>query len=535
MTKFFKLSAFIVFPILLSLCPSSVFAKTIQSQSKISSVTIFPDRALVIRQAEITLPAGEYEIELSNLPASIEEDSINAKGLGSAKMKLYGAKLVSHQLDEPQSDRARQIKTEIERLKDRQQELADRENILNEKKDFLTSIKAASSEQIGKDLVTKQPSTSDATEVLGLLDKEMTTINQESAKFRVEIRDIVEQIDRLNRELKEVSWNTVKADKSIIVDIEVMEEGTFSIEVSYRLSGATWEPVYEARRNSNSTDIQFLSYAVIKQNTGEAWEDASLKVSTAKPAVSGELPEITPWYLAKEEPIIYAKAQMLGISSELRRDAMMSAPAAMEAGSVQNYVAETPQASIDNSGPAVSFTLPKKETVYSDWQPKKSLINSQTMKAEIAYEVTPRLSPFAYLRAKVKNTSEALLLAGKVQIFVDDSFIGSSNIENIGTEETFDLSMGIDEQIKVERRQLKAKEDVSVIPGLHGKIKSIDYNYVTKIENHRGDASKVFVFDQVPISQNDEIKVEQIFLDPKPAESIEDKPGVSKWEFNVTS
>lgn len=531
------------FAVVLILCVSLYanlsYAKTIDVESKITSVTVFPDRALITRQAELTLPGGSYELTFDGLPAGIEEDSVNARAKASGTVKLYGAKLASLQLDAPASDRTRSLQEEINRLKDRQQELADRETILNEKRDFLASIKAASSEQIGKDLVTKQPSTADAAEVLNMMDREMTVINQETAKSRVEMRDIAEQIDRLRRELEESGWNTSKSLRRIVVDLDAEKETSLVIEISYRVAGANWEPAYEARRMSNEKQIQLTAYAVIRQNTGEDWQDISLKVSTAKPAVSSSMPEIAPWFIRKEEPVFLAQASGRMLAKAERADkkraneAVMGFDEAPMAPPMQEAV--LPQASIDTAGPSVSYTLPKKESLASDWQPKKFAISTQSMAAETAYEITPRLSLYAYLRAKVKNTSGGALLAGKVQIFVDDAFIGSSHIETIGINESFNLYMGIDEQIKVERKQLKAKEDVSLIPSLHGKIKSIDYNYLTTIKNQRGEPASIIVFDQVPVSQNDEIKVEQVFLDPKPSESVHNKPGVSRWEFQMAS
>lgn len=42
---------------------------------------------------------------------------------------------------------------------------------------------------------------------------------------------------------------------------------------------------------------------------------------------------------------------------------------------------------------------------------------------ELSYTCVPRLSPYSFLRAKVKNTSPYTLLSGPANIFLDNNFI----------------------------------------------------------------------------------------------------------------
>ena len=135
--------------------------------------------------------------------------------------------------------------------------------------------------------------------------------------------------------------------------------------------------------------------------------------------------------------------------------------------------------------------------------------------------------------AKVTNDTELVFLPGDVQVFLDGAFVGSSSIDLVGPTEHFELYLGVDERIRVERRQLNAKVDVSVLPGIHGKMKTIDYEYLTTLENRRSSPSEITIIDQLPVSQHDEIKVEQVVFDPKPREQDEEKPGVHRWTLSL--
>ena len=183
------------------------------------------------------------------------------------------------------------------------------------------------------------------------------------------------------------------------------------------------------------------------------------------------------------------------------------------------------------------YQLPKPETISSGGEWKKVPVLSQKLPAQFAYEATPKLSPFAYLRAKVTNRSASFYLAGPVQVFLQGAFVGTSSIKPIAPEEEFDLFLGADERIKIERKALKEKVDVSILPGFHGRTKTIDYEFLITVQNFTSKKATVIVQDQIPVSQHDEIKVENVALDPKPMEPTEEdkaKPGLQRWQLELS-
>jgi uncharacterized protein (TIGR02231 family) len=193
------------------------------------------------------------------------------------------------------------------------------------------------------------------------------------------------------------------------------------------------------------------------------------------------------------------------------------------------------QAVVDTAGPSVTYRLPRPATVPSDWQPHKVPVTSARLKAELAYEATPKLAPHAFLRAKVTNTSEALYLPGEVSVFLDGTFVATSSLKQIAPGEAFDLYLGVDDRVKVERKTLKEHVEVSLLPGLRGKTKSTDYEFLTLIENFTGRRISVTVFDQVPVSDREEIVVESVKLSPPEVEKDPEKPGVFHWTLTLTS
>ena len=509
---------------LLVCCAASpCLAETVKPESRIVAVTVFPDRAAVTRQAALTFPdEGAYTVEIGPLPSQVEPASVTAKGAGDAEVVLYAARLVTTQLETAQDPRVQELDEAIRGLACEHQRLEDVINILAQERRYLESIQAASSEQIGKDLITKSPSASDAAAILTFLDEALlkNAERHQSAKAAMEEGNL--QLDKRMRERAALAQGS-KQDTRILVELEAKKGGAFQLDVSYRLPGASWQPTYEARAQASDDAVDLLSYGLVRQQTGEAWDQVQLTLSTAKPAIAGSMPELQPWWLKPWEPVYRAQA-VAGTMSELK-----APQAALEDKLMARKDAQVATAEVATQGPAVTFRLPKPESIPGDWQPHKVPLASQRMAATFAYETTPKLLPYAFLRANVTNTSDALYLPGEVAVFLNGAFVATASLRQVAPGETFELYLGADERVKVGRKQMKAHVEVSLLPGLRGKTKSTDYEFLTTLENFTGRKIALTVYEQLPVSEREEIVVESVRLEPKDVTKDEEKPGVFSW------
>jgi hypothetical protein len=63
-------------------------AGEIDAASKIDSVTVYPDAAIISRIAEIDLPAGDNTLIFKSLPLTLDPASLRLEGEGSAKVTI---------------------------------------------------------------------------------------------------------------------------------------------------------------------------------------------------------------------------------------------------------------------------------------------------------------------------------------------------------------------------------------------------------------------------------------------------------------
>lgn len=513
-------------------------------ESRITEVTVFADRAAVTRSTEVKLGHGPQVVELGPLPSGIEPDSVTAKGRGDAQVTIHSVQVAVRQLETAQDPRVGDLEGDIRDVQRRQQAEMHLKEILAQEREYLNSIQAASSEQIGKDLITKAPSASDAASLLAFLDKSLIENYDRQQKADGELQDLARELDKLQRELRGLTHGRQRQQTFVLVDLESADSGAFGLDVSYRVPGAGWQPGYEAHAATTADDIELRSYGLVRQQTGEDWADVRVTLSTARPAVAGTMPELAPWFLRPWEPPVVFNA---------RREAMMkaSAPMALADGDMDDMrtkddrpsdavseeqaevQATLAQAAVLTQGPAVTYVLSKRETIPSDWQPHRVPIAAQRFAASLAYETTPRLAPFAFLRAKAVNTTDILYLSGPVAVTLDGAFVATAQLEQVAPGEAFDLYLGIDERVKVERKTLKERVEVSLLPGLRGKTKSTDYQFLATVENFTGRRIQVTVFDQVPVSEREEIIIESVKTVPAEVVKDEEKPGVFHWLLDL--
>ena len=167
-------------------------------------------------------------------------------------------------------------------------------------------------------------------------------------------------------------------------------------------------------------------------------------------------------------------------------------------------------------------------SVPSDNSPQKIPVTTAALATNPDYLTTPKLLPAAFLTAKVVNTSEFPLLAGALNAFLDGTFVATSALRTVMSDETFDLALGADEGISVKHKRVKRfAEDT----GLTNSGKRVTYEYLLTIQNNKQIAARVIVTDQIPVSRHEKIVVKQ--LAPEVKEMKPTAEGALKWTLDL--
>lgn len=153
---------------------------------------------------------------------------------------------------------------------------------------------------------------------------------------------------------------------------------------------------------------------------------------------------------------------------------------------------------------SVNFDIKIPYTINSD--NKKFSINmaNYNIAADYTYYSVPKINQNAYLMAKITNWEKYNLLEGEANIFFENTFIGKSILDVRYGKDSLKISLGIDKNVYLKRENNVKYESKKFI----GSRKEELRNWKITIKNNKKEPIKMVVYDQIPISTNDEIKVE---------------------------
>ncbi len=127
------------------------------------------------------------------------------------------------------------------------------------------------------------------------------------------------------------------------------------------------------------------------------------------------------------------------------------------------------------------------------------------------------------------NSSGGPLLAGEINTFLGNNFIGKSNIGLVAANASFDLFLGADENIKVTRTEGVKKEEVG---GILTRQKIYKRSFTIEVQNFKDTTASFKLRDQLPVSKNGQITISVNKAEPA-FKSHNDDTGEVNWQFDL--
>jgi uncharacterized protein (TIGR02231 family) len=483
--------------------PGLYAQEPLQLASRVVRVTVYADRALVTRSAEASLPKGESTLVFTGLPAATDQASIQVSGTGA--FSLRDVRVVSRQL-------SRDVSTELKALEDEKRQYEDKLAVINDR------IREADAERLFlAEMVKRLTSNAGASETLPfdtaawakMLDfhrARNAAVNEALRVSRADAKAVQLELDRVNREIRGLGTGARLSVLEAELVVEASAATKARVELSYLVSGPSWRPDYVLRADSEGSKLSVHYRALVRQNTGEAWENAAIQLSTARPQAGGSLPTLYPWYVDLYKPVVQSKEVpgVRGSAPMSAADSMWGESAAEEAPEPMMQFAA---AEASTGATAVLFAIAGATTVNADNKDRTVTVALLDLPVRYSWAAVPKLSAFAYFRAEVTNSSDFPFLPGPSHIYVDGSYIADGSMASVPSGGLFDTDLGVDEGVKVERKLLR-KFDEST--GLLTKKSKTTWEYEIRVKNDKKREITLLVSDQLPISLNDQIVVKAI-------------------------
>jgi uncharacterized protein (TIGR02231 family) len=524
---------------------SSAFAADVKGTSKIDGVTVFPSGAEVIRTTKIKLEAGEHAVLLQDLPGQAIGASIRVEGKATGKLEIgsVDVRTLMVPLADPGAGQLarKKIEDEIERLRDERDaveavaqtakaQLAYLENLGR-----LPTTPSAASVGSGKE---------DWGSIYGVIGGKTAELAKVGLETKIKLRAIDKQLVDWSKELAAASpKQESRTEARINVVAGAPLEATLTVR--YQVPNASWTAFYDARLTSGdkatAPKLGLTRRASIQQRTGEDWTDVAVALSTTRPGHTTAVPDLRVLHVdyVYDQPIA-AGATMSrsgAVMQEKLDDASQSvrrksAPVAVAAPAP--VVEDAVQVSADTTASAFQtvFDIPSKVTIKTTGEQKRVQIEAADLEPTLIVKAMPRHDTTAYLYTKIalpKTASPAL--TGPVSLFRDGVFVGTGRLPQLSPGEDHELGFGADDRVKIKRAVLEDKKGET---GTFTTSKVEVRNFKITAKNHHARPVQIAILDQVPVSAQQDIKVEVIMAGPAPTrKDVSDVRGTLVWDMTV--
>ena len=511
----------------------SAQAEDLTIESKIDAVTVFPRGAEIQRVAKVEIPEGAHTVILSDLPEGTDLNSIRVEGRATGSLEI-GA-VDSRRTNILRRD-SEQSKSERRKLEDAIEEQTDRLAELNAKIESrqiqkryvenLAGLPTAGGSIPGSQARPQQ----DWMQLLALIGTSLSEIQDSILQLRVSSRETTRKIEDLKKELAGLAPQQIRRTE-VKVSVNATSELEAELIVKYQVRNARWTPFYDARLETGSRNVpsklSLTRRASIAQQTGEAWKDVNVSLSTARPSGRSSAPELYSMTVDFREirppaPIARLEAQSPAPRSARNlRAKKISRP-------VATAMATEKVADVQTSGFQATFKVPDRISVSGTGDAKRVKIETLKIEPSLVVRSVPKFNTTAFLYAKMKLPKGiAPLLRGRVILFRDQTFVGRGRMPQLASGEIHELGFGSDDAVRIKYNKIGETRGET---GIISSSRTDQRKFKISIKNFHERPIAYSILDRRPESLNEEIKVELVGATKPSKNNVKERRGVLAWE-----
>ncbi len=515
-------------------------------ESKVTKVTVYSDRARVTRQATADLTSEATVYAFRGLPGWVDDGSVR---VSASAGRIVDVRVDRNFLAKATDKTWQKAEADHQELSGKLAALNDEIAVLNAQKNQIEAIKAFSLEKITQDTTIGNVSVDSYGDVLTFISDSL----RKTAKAR---RKVQRELDKINPEFRASARtlgemkNLMKLEETtVLVTLHSSSPTPSTVELTYMLPGATWEPMHELRVSAeDAKTVEVISFAAVTQTSGEDWGNAELSFSTQSSTQSVRIPELealtlgdthTATRILTSKMSSFSRAQRAfegqnhlwnkyrQSSSALRARENFEQVYQSNIEYLQVVQSKTVQifASLQKRGTTAHFTASAAPSVRGDGHPVRMHIGRSTLAVNQKIVAAPEQSLNAAHTLEMTNSTGQSFLPGKVALYRDGAFLGMTDIDFIAQGERFALFVGVADHIKLSRK-LDRKHSTLI----RKKRNRMQVAFIVTVENLSSAPTTMTLADRIPVSENKAIKIDRVKITPAVRP---DSRGLLHWELTL--
>jgi hypothetical protein len=532
----------------ITLCAtSSLVSAADPVEGRVTEVTLYRGQAQVTRTVPVEAAAGRVEIVVSNLPEQIVPNSLFAEG--GEEIEIRAVSFRTRAVGEEPREEVRKLDDEILETQKQIELTQKRQALLGKRTEYLMKLEGFVAPTAQTDL-SKGVLDAEALERLTTFAfAQHETIATEEVELANKLRELNEQLELLNRKKAEITAGASQLQREAVIFAQKNGDGATEIRLNYLVNNCGWSPSYTMRADGDRKKVRVEYNALIHQLTGEDWNDVTLTLSTASPALSAAGPGLAPFHVTLSaeaaanapaaggaDPFGGAQVQVqaqLSYGRGLSKSQVVDQLAQLqtqrtEFGAAVNnasnfadlnrlswdlnvYGCAVQQLEINGDattisvlrsgdaeerGPSLSYKLGNGVSLASRSDQQMVRIMQTAMDSQFYHVAVPVLTSYVYREAELKNSSDEDLLAGPMTAYLDGRFVGQGEIPTVARGQKFVVGFGADPQLRA-RRELVDKVD-----SVQGGNRETRFEFRLVVENFADAPAPLRVIDRLPHAEN---------------------------------
>lgn len=491
--------------------PAQILQKEVKSE--ITEVKVFLIGAELKRTGNVSLNTGTTKLIFSHLSTKIEKESIQANFGDGVKITNVESKIKTVDKEKKDSLRILKLQDSIIIYQKDIRRINSQLNTFEGEKQAIEANKILKNAD-GGTTVTELEKLSE------FYRKRLSEINQKIFELEESINSNNDRIKIATENIKKLSiikqdiWNAIE------ITVQTTKAITTDFDLKYLVGCTGWSPTYDLRVKDVIGQIDMEYRAKILNQTGEDWNDVKLSFSSAMPTESQETPTMEPWRLNFDNRTDYEgrlndfRPSTINKAEALKRSGNIALPEGVEFAEVELSLVDF-EFKVDGT-----FSIP------SDGNSYMVSITNYNLPVTFKYVAIPKIDKAAFLVAEVTGWESLNLIEGPTNIYFRGTFMGHSYLKPQYANDTLNISLGRDNKVLINRVKVEDNKGDKLI----GTNKREEFTYKITVRNTNPGNISFTLLDQVPIAQDNDIKVEVI--DISSAEKDE-YSGRLRWKFDM--
>ena len=464
-------------------------------------VVLFEDRAEVVRVGKASLSEGRQWVRLSGPTLLLDDRTVQARAL-SDRAKVLSARVVrrSREETELQGDDVAKLNEAVVQAKREVLHVQANRDRLDVRSNYLTQLiqqwcaRAATVTRPGED----SPPSDWAQAWQTIIAREDEYLAKRE-RILNELDDVADAHRKLTEQLDFSTIPHTVQECFVEVQVDASSMDDVEIEIKYRTPCALWRPEHMARLNQDSKNphtgqLEWTTWGVVWQNTGELWDDIEVAFSTARPAQVADAPEVSDDVLSKRKKTAEERKQVV---VEMREETVKDAGSGRAAPEMPG---------VDDGGKPLEFTPKGKYSLPNGGLPTRVEITKRALKASVARVLMPERAQTAYLKAEANWEGDSPLLAGPLKLARGGAVVGRTRTKFVASGEKFDTGFGPEDGVRCKRAVREEREKAKLTGS-----QTLTREVTLRLSNLGDSERELEITERIPVSEIDglEVKLEE--------------------------